>query len=135
MSNWNKALDRKSSDPEGAITIARTLIESVLKHVLDDYKIQYSKNMDLHELYKLVSKKFELSSDDHSEKLFKQILGGCSQVISGLGSLRNDLGDAHGKGKKVYRSSKRHAELAVNLAGTMCLFLLRTYEKNKNDEQ
>jgi hypothetical protein len=32
---WNKALARRSSDPEGAITAARTLLESVCKHILD----------------------------------------------------------------------------------------------------
>ena len=29
---WSKALDRRNADPEGAITIARTLLETVCKH-------------------------------------------------------------------------------------------------------
>jgi hypothetical protein len=33
---WQKALTRGASDPEGAITAARTLLESVCKHILDD---------------------------------------------------------------------------------------------------
>jgi phage terminase large subunit-like protein len=32
---WHKALERRASDPEGAITAARTLLESVCKHILD----------------------------------------------------------------------------------------------------
>ena len=32
---WQKALDRRVSDPDGAITAARTLLETVCKHVLD----------------------------------------------------------------------------------------------------
>lgn len=36
---WTKALDRRSADPEGAITSARTLVETVCKHILDDLKI------------------------------------------------------------------------------------------------
>ncbi|MET7040555.1 abortive infection family protein [Clostridium botulinum] len=132
ISNWKKALDRKNSDPEGAITIARTLLESVLKHILDNRKISYSRKMDLHELYKLVADEFNLSPNEYNEKLFKQILGGCSAIVSGLGNLRNDLGDAHGKGKTTYRPADRHAELAVNLSGTMCLFLVETYDINKH---
>jgi hypothetical protein len=34
-SAWQKALSRKSSDPEGAITISRSIFESVCKHILD----------------------------------------------------------------------------------------------------
>ncbi|MGC9949723.1 MAG: hypothetical protein ABSF64_25425 [Bryobacteraceae bacterium] len=33
---WRKALDRRHEDPEGAITAARTLLESVCKHILDE---------------------------------------------------------------------------------------------------
>ncbi len=38
---WSKALDRRSSDPEGAITMARTLLESVCKHILDESAVPY----------------------------------------------------------------------------------------------
>lgn len=38
---WMKALERRTSDPEGAITSARTLIESVCKHILDQAKPDY----------------------------------------------------------------------------------------------
>jgi len=125
---WEKALQRKDTDPDGAITISRTLMESVLKHILVELKIPYSKDIDLHELYKLVATELQLSPEQHSEKLFKQILGSCTGIVSGLGSLRNDMGDAHGKGKTPYQPAERHAELAVNLAGTMCLFILKTYQ-------
>lgn len=131
MTTWKKALERKDSDPEGAITTSRTLLESVLKYILDDLGISYSNDLDIHELYKIVSNEINLSPEQHNEKLFKQILGGCSGIISGLGSLRNSYGDAHGKGKVVYQPSERHAELAVNLSGTLCLFLMKTYEYNK----
>ncbi len=33
---WNKALARRGTDPDGAITIARTLLETVCKRVLDE---------------------------------------------------------------------------------------------------
>ena len=33
---WQKALDRRAADPEGAITAARTFLETVCKYVLDD---------------------------------------------------------------------------------------------------
>lgn len=125
---WTKALERKDTDPDGAITIAKSLVESVLKHILDERKITYSKDADLPDLYKSVAAELNLSASQHTEDLFRQILGSCAGVVTGLSRLRNTMGDAHGKGKVTYHPAARHAELAVNLAGTMCLFILRTYE-------
>ncbi len=129
---WEKALDRRVDDPDGAITAARTLLETVCKHILDLQKVAYnSKKIEIHELYKLVAKELNLSPDQHNEAVFKQILGGCSAIISGLGTLRNRLGDAHGQGKVSAKPSPRHAELAVNLAGSMAIFLVSTWQSRQ----
>lgn len=48
---WNKALERRVADPEGAITVARTLLETVCKRILDEQKIAYSDREDLPKLY------------------------------------------------------------------------------------
>ncbi|EGR0121143.1 TPA: abortive infection family protein [Vibrio parahaemolyticus] len=129
---WTKALERKVRDPEGAITIARTILESVCKHILDEKGVEYnSTSIELSELYKLTAKELNMAPEQHNESIFKQILGGCSGIVNGLGTLRNKLGDAHGQGKRPVKPQARHAELAVNLAGTMSLFLISTYEANK----
>ncbi len=49
---WSKALDRRETDPEGAITAARTLLESVCKHILDELDAEYDDRADLPRLYK-----------------------------------------------------------------------------------
>lgn len=130
---WQKALERKSSDPEGAITISRTILESVCKHILEEKGINFDSNkIELSELYKKTAKELNLSPSQHTEDIFKQILGGCSGIVNGLGSLRNRLGDAHGKGKTNIKPAARHAELAVNLSGSMALFLLETFNARKS---
>lgn len=126
---WQKANERKNSDPEGAITMARTLIESVLKHMLDEQRIAHNDNMDLSELYKEIAKLLNLAPEQHQEQVFKQILGGANGIISGLGAMRNKLGDAHGTIKKSIKPQERHGELAINLAGTMAVFLFKTYKE------
>ncbi|SEL89441.1 Abortive infection C-terminus [Acinetobacter sp. DSM 11652] len=55
-------------------------------------------------------------------------------MIGGLGSLRNKVGDAHGQGKKNFKPASHHAELAVNLAGTMSVFLFSTWSLKENNE-
>lgn len=126
---WKKALDRLNHDPEGAITSARTLLEAVCKYILESDNDEYDENIDLPKLYKTVAKKLQLSPDQHTEQIFKQILGGCQSIVDGLGSLRNKLSDAHGKGVKAVKPQARHASLAVNLAGAMCQFLLQTFDE------
>lgn len=126
---WQKALERRTTDPEGAITSARTLLESVCKHILDAAGTAYDeKRLNLPGLYSLTAKQLNLSPSQHTESLFQEILSGCQAVVEGLGSLRNRHSDAHGKGVTGVKPAARHAELAVNLAGTMATFLLQTWE-------
>lgn len=128
---WQKAMERRGSDPEGAITSARTLLESVCKHILDERRVAYEHDTDLPTLYKATAKSLNIAPSQHSEVIFKQILGGCTAVVEGLGALRNRLSDAHGTGKLAVKPSARHAELAVNLAGAVAQFLVATDEHNR----
>lgn len=129
---WQKALERRNEDPEAAITMARTLIESVCKHILDEAGVFHSDKDDLPKLYKETAKQLNMAPEQHQEEVFKQILGGCQNVIQGLGTLRNKLSDAHGKGKKAVKPSARHAALAVNLAGSMAAFLVAAWEERSS---
>lgn len=125
---WRRMVNRINNDPEGAITAARNLLETVLMHILDCRNIPYDHDkVELPDLYKKVQSEMGLAPEQHQEQIFKQILGGCSGVINGLGAMRNKLGDAHGTGLKRVRPLPRHARLAVNLAGSMSLFLTETH--------
>lgn len=125
---WSKALDRRASDPEGAITMARTLLESVCKHILDEAETTYDDTPDMNKLYRLTAEQLNIAPSQHTEHVFKQILGGCTAVVEGLGALRNRLSDSHGRGKVGVKPAPRHAELAVNLAGALAVYLLATWE-------
>ena len=128
---WQKALDRRAVDPEGAITAARSLLETVCKFILDEEHVTYSDTMDLPGLYQLTANKLKLAPSQHTEEIFKRVLGSCQNVVEGLGTLRNKLSDSHGKSKQAVKPAARHAELAVNLAGTMATFLVATWEARK----
>lgn len=130
---WEDALNSKSSDPERAITLARTLLEDVCKWILHEADKGWQETDDLPILYRKTAKVLNLAPDNHTEQIFKQILGGCQSVVIALGALRNKLGDAHSIGPKRVRPASRHAELAVNLAGAMAMFLIATWA-NKNDK-
>lgn len=127
---WEKALQRRHKDPDGAITVSRTLLETVCKHILDEASVAYAAD-DLSKLYGKTAEVLNLAPTQHTEQVFKTILGGCHTVVHNLGTLRNKMGDAHGHGRNPVKPSPRHAALAVNLAGSMATFLIETWnDKN-----
>ena len=91
----------------------------------------YKDTEDLPKLNSLAAGQINLSPSQHAEHVIKHILGSCQSIVEGLRALRNRLSDAHGKGKGGVRPAPRHAELAVNLAGTIAMFLLETWESRK----
>ena len=128
---WQRALDRRVQDPEGAITLAKSILETVCKHILDDSEDEYDRQADLPKLWSLAGERLNLAPSQHQEKLFRAILGNCQAVVGSLAAIRNRLGDAHGQGRRPVRPQPRHAELAVNLAGSMASFLVATWENWK----
>lgn len=130
---WTKALERRETDPEGAITVARTLLETVIKCILDRKNITYGERDDLPKLYSSVAKSLNLSPSQHSDPAFKSILGGATNVVNGIGTLRNRLSDSHGRGERLpVRPTARHAKFAVNSAGNAATFLVETFLENEN---
>lgn len=130
---WEDAVSRRSTDPEGAITLARTLLEDVLKWLLHKESVTFPESADLPQLYRLVAKELTLAPDAHTEEAFRRILGSCQTIVETLGTLRNRLSDAHSSGPLRSKPSARHAELAVNLAGTMATFLIATWDARRGD--
>ncbi len=124
-----KILGRVVDDPEGAITGACSLLESVCKQVLDKRSVSYDRKDDLSMLYRKTAKELKLAPTDHSEEAVKQIFGGCVSVVQGIGTLRNSLGDAHGRGLNAIKPDVLHARLAINLATAISSYLLELSNK------
>lgn len=109
-------------DYSGAITNARSLVESVLIGIEKEFDPQAPEyDGNLQGLYKRVQKRLHLEPDrkDISDSL-RQILSGLVSVVGGLAAVRNKMGDAHATS---YRPSRHHAKLAVHTAVTLSDFL------------
>jgi AbiJ N-terminal domain 3/Abortive infection C-terminus len=128
---WQEALTRRAADPRAAITSARTLLEDTCKWILHEAGETFKDDDDLPALYRRLAKVLKLAPDDHTEQVFKQILGSCQSIVESLGAIRNKLGDAHSQGPMRAKPQPRHAELAVNLAGTMATFLIAAWETRR----
>lgn len=125
---WEKALKRRQSDSEGAITIGRTLLETVTKRILDEHGNTYSNKEYLPKLYNMAAKELNLAHTQHSQEAIILILGGAMTILNGLGTLRNKLSDSNGRGGKFpVKPSERHANLAVNTAEAAATSLIETH--------
>ena len=120
---WVKAIERREADPEAAITLARSLIESVCKHILNEAGEDQG-NPD--QLYRQTTALMNLAPNQQSEQPFRQLLGACNTIVGSLYAIRNRFGDAHGRSGSDTIPLPRHAELAVNVAGSLAVFLVRT---------
>ena len=121
---WDKAIARRESDPEAAITSARSLIESVCKHILDEAGEEEHDSRD--QLYRRTIALMNLAPNQQTEQSFRQLTGACNSIVGSLYAIRNQFGDAHGRSRSDTDPSPRHAELAVNVAGSLAVFLVRT---------
>ena len=86
-------------------------------------------------LYAEASKVLKLAPSQHQEAIFKTILGNCQSIVQSIGSLRNKGGDAHAGGRSRVPFKPRHAALTVNLAGSMALFLVETWQARVEEQR
>src|SRR5437762_1142930 len=120
---WRKATSRRATDPEGAVTAARALLEAVCKRILHDAGITNLDESNFPKLYEATAKTLDIAPSEKTATKFSKLLKACEEIITTVSSLRNELGDAHGHAV-AQATPTQHAELAVTLAGAMATFLL-----------
>lgn len=120
-------------DFDGAVTNARTLIESICLYILESKaKKKHNYDGNLLKLYKSVASILKMSPGDYDDDNLKQILSGVFSIINGVSSLRNTYSDSHGTApsKISYKIDERHSILTVNLAKTITEYLFLSFEKS-----
>jgi hypothetical protein len=130
---WQKALELRHKDPQGAVDCARILLERACRLVLDGRGIAYSEALDLPVLMKMTVEQLDFAPTGASEMAFKRMLGSAATVVEGLCSLRDKIGAARGDGEHP-KLSARHAQLAANVAGTAALFVVEAWENRVEEE-
>jgi len=123
-----------NGDPAGAIANAYTLVEAFLKQLLRKTGTAFNENEgDIRALYKLLAEPLHLAPKSESlESYLKAILEWLQRQIGGLFELANKASDRHAR---KYNPAPHHARLAVNVAFTLCEFLLESYEYQQKREE
>lgn len=128
---WHKALERTYSDPEGAITAARSLLEAACKHVIEESGESSDKHLDLPALYKRAAALLKFDPRPDVGESLRRVFSGCATAVNGIAELRNQLGDAHGKGRHSAKPAKRHAEFIVLVSAATSGLLLATLDAQR----
>jgi hypothetical protein len=121
-------------DLEGAVTVARTLLEAILGALelriagkVNDYK------GDLPKQFKAVGKLLKM--DDQRADLderFKDVIRGLVTVVGGLAPLRSKIGDSHAR---IAKPPLHHARFVVNASKTVSTFLVESYAYQQRQKQ
>ncbi|WP_427451618.1 abortive infection family protein [Litorimonas sp. WD9-15] len=130
LKTWNTAVDRVDLQPQGAITAAKTLIEGTCKLILDHFEEPYGKSDDMPVLYYNTALKLGIAVNKQTGKGAKKYFGGVSTIIQSINEMRNLTGDAHfgHENTAEYSTALSEAQLAVNLAGSACMYILSCFE-------
>ncbi len=124
-------------NPGLAFDLAKTLIESTCRTVLEERSVAYSKNDDLPKLFKSVRQNLTFlpsTASDAAEvrKSLQQMLFGLSTAIQGICGLRNHCGFAsHGSGTARPSMEGVQALLAAEAADTVVGFLHRVHRQDR----
>jgi hypothetical protein len=131
-----RALPSLKDDPEDAVTAACSLVEAVCRSILIELGLPLPPKKDIDGLLRAVQEPLGLSPGrtdlpPEIEQDVRQVLGGLTSVLKGVGALRTHGGDAHGRERGFRRLDARIARLAVNAASSMALFLIETWERKE----
>jgi hypothetical protein len=131
---FDRALKSVEADPAAALTAACSLVESLLKIYIEDEDLDLPSSETIKPLWSVVSKHLGLDPASVEDEDIKRILGGLSSVVDGVGCFRTHAGSAHGRGRRVYQPTGRHARLAIHAAHTLATFVLETWA-SRNPQQ
>jgi protein-tyrosine-phosphatase len=126
----------QETNPTNAIGMAKELIESCCKTILDEKDISYTKNDDVPQLASKTMDALKLlpsnvQSNDQGADAVKAVLGSLRAIPTKLAEIRNPFGSGHGKSASFQGLEPRHAKLAVGSSITFVDFIWNTYESQK----
>lgn len=126
----------QSTNPTNAIGLAKELIESCCKTILDELGIEWSKNDDVYQLTNKAMSALNLlpaniQETDQGADAIKAILGNLRAIPTKLAEIRNPFGSGHGKSASFQGLEERHAKLAVGSSITFVDFIWSTYERQR----
>ena len=125
-----------AANPGLAFDLAKTLVESTCRAVLEERSVTYSRGHDLPKLFKSVREQLSFVPQTavdsvETEDSLKKTLGGLATTIQGICELRNQCGFAsHGPGSPRPAMERVQALLAADAADAIVGFLYKVHRED-----
>lgn len=122
-----KCIER--GDFQSALTKSRTILEDTFAYVIRQKGEAPGNKGDIKNLYMQVKDLYGMHADKDMDRRINVLLSGLEKIVDGIRDMRNEYGDAHGKGIPKLKVERHHARLCVNSATAMAEFILAVYMK------
>ena len=128
---FEKAFKNVEEDPSLAVGLANSALESIIKEILKDDRIDvvWNEKDTLSNLIKSICKAFKLTTDSEMPNEIKTISSSLLNACKAIDDLRSDKTIFHGKMDSNYvLTEPLYAYFIVNAVSTVGLFLLNFYK-------
>ena len=122
----------RDGNTDSTITHSIACVESVMIITIERCGEQLPKKQTITDLWKCVRPILKLDIYDIPD-VPQKLANALSGLATHLGSIRNHLSDAHGKGLSPPPVSHALAELAINTASTLSSLIIRRYIETKGE--
>lgn len=134
-----RAAERLAHDPAGAVTLARTVLESTFKHIAAE---RQEGNQLIEKPVNQLNVALEVlgfpisgnAAQTGTPTGLDKVVRGLRTVVEGLSQFRNRYSDAHGHDQSRTPVS-RDAQFAVRASEVVAVFLLEVLEEREMDER
>lgn len=130
--NFMKAYKLVYEEPEQAISLANSALETIIKHILVDkrIKIEYNSKDTLGKLTEAILKEFGYFPTKNMQTNVKNIGSSLLCIANEIEKMRSEETFAHGKGKTDYVvDDNLYSVYIVNSVITVGMFLISFYDK------
>lgn len=125
---WHSAEDKIYTDPASSITSAGSLLEQSCRIILEELNVEHRRLRKMPELYAATAKSIGIHASSAEDIDIKSLFGSIQNILQKVAEIRNRFGDAHGRSSELLAANSVHAQLAFNLATSICQFLLQSFE-------
>jgi hypothetical protein len=130
--NFDKAIKQLQDDPDIAIALANSTLESIIKHICDDpaLNIAYNRKDTLYSLTQTILSAFELLPSADMPKEIKKIGSSLISISDSIENIRSNKTLVHGKWVgDIIVKERIYGYFIVNAISTVGLFLINFYHE------
>lgn len=128
---FNKALSRAYENPDSAVALANSALESIIKHILiDDQFKELDRTKTLYKLTVDILKEFQLFPPKELPTPIRNISQSLLTAVQNIEDIRSNNTDSHGKLADDYLiNDPLYAFFVINTVSTIGLFFIGFYEQ------